>query len=235
MIPTVTLITATGARPEAFTLCERWMRRQTYQGYIQWIVVDDGPEATVSSLGQIVMRPLPHWKPGRVTLPRNILEALPLAEAEKILFIEDDDYYAPGYVETMVARLELSDLVGELDSHYYHVGTRMWRNCKNRGHGSLFQVGIRRGLIPKLQAFCKEASYFLDLGLFGAVRSRKLFPASTLSLGMKGMPGRQGIGIGHNTVRSRLWNPDPDLTWLTERIGADVEFYKPYLGRNNGS
>ena len=41
----LTLLTATGARPEAWAICERLMARQTYAGPVRWIIVDAGPEA----------------------------------------------------------------------------------------------------------------------------------------------------------------------------------------------
>lgn len=37
----IVLITPTGARKNQFELCMRWMLRQTYQGNVVWIIVDD--------------------------------------------------------------------------------------------------------------------------------------------------------------------------------------------------
>ena len=41
----LTLLTATGARPEAWAICEQLMARQTYAGPVRWVIVDDGPVA----------------------------------------------------------------------------------------------------------------------------------------------------------------------------------------------
>jgi hypothetical protein len=147
--------------------------------------------------------------------------------SDRVLIIEDDDYYAPQYLETMVARLDTADLVAEAPTHYYHVRERKHMDCKNRIHGSLFQTGMRRSVLPKLHYLCTQASYFLDLGLFCAIRNRVLFPLSNTSLGMKGLPGRNGIGMGH-FVRGSAWLPDPSLTWLRGRIGEDAECYENY-------
>lgn len=38
----LTLLTATGERQEAFDLCQRWMQRQTFEGSVRWVIVDDG-------------------------------------------------------------------------------------------------------------------------------------------------------------------------------------------------
>lgn len=41
----MTLITPTGVRPKAWSICERLMARQTYDGPVQWVIVDDGQQA----------------------------------------------------------------------------------------------------------------------------------------------------------------------------------------------
>ena len=103
----LTLITPTGGRPEAFALCERWMGRQTYRGDVQWIVVDDCEEATVVTMGQTVIRPQPWWKLGAPTTQyANVRAALELVKHDKIVHIEDDDWYGPTYLETTYHRLD---------------------------------------------------------------------------------------------------------------------------------
>jgi len=43
----IALITPTGARPKQIRLCAEWMKRQTYNGSVLWIVVDDAIPITV--------------------------------------------------------------------------------------------------------------------------------------------------------------------------------------------
>ena len=96
-------ITPTGGRPEAFLLCEMWMARQTRQPDL-WIVVDDVEPQTSCTMNQIHIAPTEPWNDGPSTQHRNILLALDYIESEiggdghKLLFIEDDDYYAADYV-----------------------------------------------------------------------------------------------------------------------------------------
>ena len=40
---------------------------------------------------------------------------------EVILVIEDDDYYAPNYIEVMYKLLETSEIAGISNSRYYHM------------------------------------------------------------------------------------------------------------------
>ena len=73
----VTLITPTGDRPQCFRLCEHWMRRQTYDGTVQWIVVDDGHSPTRATQGQIYIRREPQEGDPPHTLCANLRLALP--------------------------------------------------------------------------------------------------------------------------------------------------------------
>ena len=85
----ITLITPTCDRPEAFSLCEFWMSRQTYDGEIQWIVVDDGNTPVCTTQGQEYIR----REPGLATqhsLRENFLEGLKHSKGDKIFVIEDD-------------------------------------------------------------------------------------------------------------------------------------------------
>src|SRR5687767_12331328 len=102
--PDVSLLTATRGRPEAFRLCERWAERQTFAGHIQWIVVDDGQRPTMCTMGQQYVRREPSLSRG-CTLADNLLAAIPLIESDKIVFIEDDDWYAADYVEIVSRHL----------------------------------------------------------------------------------------------------------------------------------
>ena len=92
-----TLLTPTGDRPEAFKLCQNWIGKQDYIGKIRWIIVDDGTISTEikykTHIDIVVIR-LPS-KAGN-TQARNLTAGLKLVtEQDKLIIIEDDDYYAP--------------------------------------------------------------------------------------------------------------------------------------------
>ena len=122
----ITLITATGDRPEALALCERYMLRQTFKGRIQWLVVDDGQVPCIPSEGQEYLRREPSAEDRQPTLALNILTVLPFVESDKILFIEDDDWYAPDYIEYMVCALNNAVIAGEGNAIYYNVKERKY-------------------------------------------------------------------------------------------------------------
>ena len=232
----VTVITSTGGRPEAFALCRKWMERQTWTGPLQWIVVDDcvpattEPEAIPSRPDWIVtwIRPEPFWQPGQNTLARNLLAAIPEVTHDRVLFMEDDDWYAPEYVASMVERLDGAEIAGEVPARYHNVARRMFWSLGNGAHASLAQTAISASALPALAGICRDrGSAFIDVTLWQAIPEPRRRVRSSFSVGIKGMPGRPGIGSGHRPTGSG-WRADPDLSVLRSWIGDDAKFYEEF-------
>lgn len=233
----LSVITPTGDRPEAFALCERWMSRQTLQP-IQWIVLDDGTIPTKCNLKQEYIY-CPEFL-GQESLVRKIHYAIEqnIIKGDAIVFFEDDDWYAPNYLELINARLHERDLVGEGKALYYNVEERWWAPHSNMKHASLCQTALRRSLFPILLDQCKkDTNAFIDCRFWADPRvvSKKVFDPidnKPSCVGIKSMPGRRGYGVGHIINRvgkhNRPTNPDPTLAKLTELIGRDAEVYISY-------
>jgi hypothetical protein len=222
------LLTATGARPEAFALCERWMAAQTYDGPVTWIIVDDGPEPTPvhpSPLGwlQVVVRPAPFWRPGDNTQARNLLKGLDAVDPKHpLVIIEDDDHYRADWLETVVRELAKAELVGECRARYYNIAQRKGRQLRNEGHASLCSTAMRGGALATFRLACQRAPKFIDLELWRRHRSRHLFVGYRV-VGIKGLPGRGGIGMGHRDDFRGEYDPDGAL--LRQWVGDDARFY----------
>lgn len=232
----VTLITPTCDQPIGFGLCEQWMRRQTVPlASMQWIVVDDGIEPATPTCGQQYVRRIrePDCS-GAQSLCRNLLAALPLARGEHIVLIEHDDWYAPTHVASLVDLLASRTVLaaGDDKQRYYHVGARRWKVYQNRG-AALCQTGFRRALLPLFQRVVQQSlaanKYGID-GLFwrSLTADRKRLQHTATAIGIKGLPGRPGLGLGHRPEIITTWTPDPSLTVLRAWIGADIEHYAPY-------
>jgi len=230
----VTLITPTGGRPEAFALCEKWMSRQTLRPS-RWIVVDDCDPPTRCTMGQWVLRPRWRWKPGMNTQARNLMHALSCVKQHdgNFLFWEDDDYYGPGYTELMLERLWSAPVIGGTHAKSYHVKERVWHVADNEQHASLSQTGFHASLLPLVSGIIQAGHKFADVEIWRALGGMgKLFPAdppAAACVGMKGMPGRSGIGFGHLREEGRLpWTDDRDLKVLTSWIGTAAKEYRRF-------
>jgi len=232
-MPDVTLITPTGDRHQAFRLCEFWMRRQSYSGPVEWIVVDDGAVPTKPSRGQIYIRREPSKKDPPHTLCVNLRLALERVSSGCVLIIEDDDYYSPEYVATMMRWLNKFDLAGEVGAKYYFTKTRQCRVFREHEHASLCRTGFTRNVLNLAKRLVRSDHSSLDMRLWEAwTGDRYMYTdeagCEALSVSLKGMPGRAGV----THVPHSRWSPedDSDLSQLTRWMGEDHRYYRPFLG-----
>lgn len=229
------IVTATGDRPDAFKLCELWMANQTRKDF-DWLVVDDGDNPTTVTMGQaVIRREKKTVEPGH-TLPLNMAAAIPLMEGYRfVLFAEDDDFYGPRYVETMLSWLADAPLVGEVGAKYYHVGRRAYRHFTNHTHASLCRTGLAASALPAfkrtVELCIRQKTPSIDMKLWGSWlgkchKFRDTVGDARLCVGIKGMPGRKG----QQHERSD-YIPDPDLSTLKLWLGDDHVHYLPHLGQ----
>jgi hypothetical protein len=255
----ITAITPTGDRPLAMSLCQRWMTNQTVKPD-QWIVVDDGKTPIVPTVPMEYVRREPCAGDPKHTLAINLIQAIPLIKGDKILIIEDDEYYAPTYVEEMSKHLDGSKIAGITQNRYYHLPTGGYYMMHNKGHASLAQTAFTSAFIPTFQSAVNASMFvdFLDIRMwrmakqslnhgfkFGGraltTRSRVgQLPKSELALfsdadrplyvGIKGLPGRAGIGMGHNPGMYMVRDTSGRRV-LKQWIPQDYQFYLDAMGQ----
>lgn len=222
------VMTPTGARPEAFAHCQRWAAAQDYQDAVRWIIVDDGPDPQVvgkmpPNWSVIVIRPAPFWRQGENTQGRNILKGLEAVNREDPLVImEDDDYYAPSWLSHVLGHLKHAPLVGEKRSRYYNIKTRVGRELPNEFHASLCACAMVESGIDAFRKAAETKAKFIDMHLWRANVRKRLFAGHKV-VGIKGLPGRGGIGIGHRDSFAGRRDPGGEL--LRSWIGSDAEYY----------
>lgn len=223
----LTLLTATGCRPEAWGLCEQWMARQTFDGLVRWVIVDDGERPQPLSFSRpgwelYVVRPRPHWQPGQNTQARNLLAGLAvIGDAESVAVIEDDDWYAPDWLAAVHEALQTAELVGESHARYYNLARGVGRQLANGSHASLCSTAVRGQALKRLRAMCTTHVKFIDINLWRAGGGRLI--GGHRVVGIKGLPGRGGIGAGHR--QSFTGTPDHGGRLLREWVGADADRY----------
>lgn len=234
----ITTITPTGDRQIALSLCRKWMNHQTVKPD-QWIVVDDGESFSKWDFEPYVhyVRRNPCKTDPKHTLVLNIAEACRNIEpnSDFILIMEDDEYYSPKYIEAMVKAMQQHEVVGIGCSKYYHLPTGGYFVHGNMEHASLAQTALYRSFLPDFFACIKNGmqTRWLDDQLWQIAQKKKSIYKSfifvdkeeSLYIGMKGLPGRNGIGIGHNVKTYR----DKDDARRSILRGWAPKGYKEYF------
>ena len=221
----LTLLTATGCRPEAWAICQQLMQRQTYQGPVRWIIVDDGEtpqQITFNREGWSIelICPIPHWQPGQNTQARNLMEGLKYVRAdERLVCWEDDDWYSPDYLADVDKWLGRADLVGEPMARYFNVQSGVGKQLNNKNHCSLCSTAVKGSGIEALKQSVAKHKKFIDLELWRTFKGKKFLSNTRHVVGIKGLPGREGIGCGHKMAG----NATNGL--LRQWIGDDAAIY----------
>lgn len=227
------VLTPTGGRPEGLGLLGQYLAEQTWRGPVRWIVVDDcdpatGSFATDCGVEVEVVRPAWRWTEGQNTQAASMAAGLARVPHDATLLVmEDDDAYLPAHIETLVdALLDGMELVGERTARYYNVATMRWKVIPSSRHASLAATACRGAALQLLRAVCAAGSRRIDLDLwYGFVGHRALVDAANV-VGIKGLPGRGGIGVGH---RADFGDPDPSGQVLAEWLGAErAEAYRAF-------
>lgn len=236
MLDGITLITPTGDRPKTLALTVQYMLRQVVK-FKQWLVVNDGtadlPDALTSLPEVTVINRVRSKSDPSHTLPINLLTAIPHIKHDKIMIIEDDDWYDQSYLAFMLWLMrDGSELVGQSNSLYYHIPSARYMYCNNTNHASLCQTGFTSRMLNLFEACCNECvrknSAFVDIKLWQQPAKKQLdkkFPR--YCVGMKGLPGRTSNTIGH--TRHRSFTQDIKYDILSRAIGEDVALYKEWL------
>lgn len=230
----LTLITPGGGRPEAFSLCEKYMKRQTiWSNSIQWIVADDDPaDPVICTLNQEHIFGDLKWKPGVNTMRYNLDAALTKVnpKSEYISIIQNDDFFSKNYLQVYLDLLKHCDIVGIANNRYYSVKIPGYKEMHNYSHSSLCTTAFKKSVLPLFYKAIHSGELYADIELWKLVNEKKLpsvlIRDSSLAVGMKNLPGRPGVGIGHHKTDYYF---DPKLDKLRQWIGDDVELYRPIV------
>lgn len=223
------ILTATGARPEAWALCQQMMQAQDYAGPVRWIIVDDGAQAQpISDMPANwtlqVIRPEPRWRPGQNTQARNLRAGLAHVRDEwPLAIIEDDDAYTSDYLTRVVAELGEAELVGQALCRKYSLRLRRARELVHPQQASLCATAMRDGATRAFRKHVNRAPMLIDGPLWRWTGgSKKLYDGCHV-VGMKCLPGRGGIDSGHRDGFGEI--ADPDFSVLRAWLGSAAEAY----------
>lgn len=225
----IQLLTASGARPWCLLQCAKMMAGQSYTGKVVWIIVDDGPEpSTLPAMPENfevrVIRPEPFWQPGQNTQGRNLEIGLEQCSSDfPLLIIEDDDWYCPTWLEEVSKLLQTYEMVGEDRAFYYNVRVRRYFQHQNVNHSSLCSTATIGAATDHFRTLVGEsAKKYIDIDLWGLFHGKKkLMEWKGRVIGLKGLPGRGGIGGGHQVNLPKYAFMDETGSKLSSLIGKD--------------
>lgn len=215
------LLTPTGNRLIQFNFCVEMMTNQTYGGDVTWVIVDDGKDHMVTPSVKnwnIIHEKLPEGHGN--TQAKNIIHGLQHCdENSKLIIIEDDDFYHKDWIDIIDKNLEHSEVSGITRAKYYNIKTATYKIHGNRRHSSLCSTGLRgTNAFNFLKDSCVQHRKFIDIHFWRNFSGiKKLFDGNNV-IGIKGLPGRGGIGSGHNRP---LNNTDTNGEVLNKWIGKD--------------
>jgi glycosyltransferase involved in cell wall biosynthesis len=106
--PLVSIITPTYRRPQFLAQTRRWIEAQTHRN-IEWLILDDSPEPCAELARSSA--PDIHYEhaPKRLSIGEKRNRLVARSRGKYIAHFDDDDYYAPAYLATMVRLLEEND------------------------------------------------------------------------------------------------------------------------------
>lgn len=229
-------LTYTGDRPIQFALCERMMSRQTIKPDL-WLVSDNGNHPALCTMGQTVLRHRANENPSlreNLLAGLNGLREIGVTPRDCIAIFEDDDWYSPHYLRWMTGSLFVHPLAGEGESLYYHVVRRAYWFTGNRNHASMCATGFTGAILDEVIAAVRACpDQMVDLAAWRALSSKGHVShpgASRVHVGIKGIPGRPGVGVAHDPS-VRYYTDDPDLSVLRQWVGDDADLYAPFGGK----
>lgn len=209
------LIPDRGDRPEFLKNCIRMMSCQTLRpAHIE--IVNDTP---LSSACDITYR----YRIGYDRLREK--------RVDLIAFIENDDWYAPNYLEKMVEhwiKTGKPQMIGTSETIYYHL--------KHRSYFSHYHVtrasAMNTLIVPDLRfGWCHDTEPYTDIHLWETVPGEVINTSSVLSMGMKHGVGLCG-GSMHTDRLHRYTESDADFSFLKKHLDPEsFNFYSKFFDK----
>lgn len=196
-------------RPALLENCKRMMAAQSIRGEI-YIV--DGPA-----------------KNNEVDITARYRRGYEWASNKKfdlIAFVENDDWYAPNYLETMIKGWNENgqpDIFGTNSTIYYHIYLRAWFTMNHITRSSAMSTLIKTNLNIQWPV---DNDPYTDIALYAQIKNKIIWnPPQIICMGIKHGIGMCG-GYNHTNKLHRYKNQDKDFTFLKSILDPEsFEFY----------
>jgi glycosyltransferase involved in cell wall biosynthesis len=211
------LIPTRGNRPELLENCLRMMRGQTLKPDHIELVID----TPANDICDITWR----YRTGYDRLRNKGFDVIAL--------IEDDDYYHPEYLETMVNEWDKAgrpSLIGTSYTIYYHIKLNAWLTMHHNVRSSAMSTLIKADMQFN---WCHDADPFTDIFLWKNLKGKIFKPEKHICLGIKHGTTMSG-GMCHVDKLERFVNQDAAREFLKANTDTtSFEFYENFTSKIN--
>lgn len=194
----VSVLTVTKDRPEALSLCKRWVDHQTYAIH-EWIVIEG------------------------MDYCEGLVLGAEKAKGDLIVIFDDDDWYDRRYVASVVGLVDRSfDVVAALWTGPYHIRARAYQTYK-RFYGLSNTLSFKPNICGAWRELWESGRKMKDIrSLPTATHMHK-----QLMVPIKGLyPGGAGMSVMQTYASSKYPIQDPELAYLESKVGGEaVEHY----------
>lgn len=236
----ITCITPTRDRHHIFNEIITCINNQTVKPD-KWIIVDDGTKPLsddILSLSNVqidyIRMPIPD--PNIKTHTINARAGLHRVSEGSVFIIDDDDYYAPTYIEKMSHALTTYDIVGPTIECDYSLIKNAGYNTFNRtnfasNHHTAFNCSILdsiHNIIDNTDNPCMDKLVWRWATSDPSVKSGLVEFSPFICVSLKSWPGVHN-GYVKNHRRSFLGKHDDDLKYFNYLLGSDAIRYSRYI------
>ncbi len=218
----VCLVPTRGDRPTMLSACLEMMRQQTLL-----------PR-------EVMIINQPPLDPSKKDITWRYRTGLELAQerhpnAELILFIEDDDWYSPSYVEIFYDAWKNAgrpEIFGVGETYYYHMGSRLIYHEIHQKRASAFCMGVSLKILERMK-WPNDDYSFVDIEMWSQLSGNTFMVSPPIAIGMKGhREGNFFGGAGHNDNLRGYDKEDKDLAWISSMIGGkyNMDMISFYFG-----
>jgi len=210
------LIPTRGDRSAFLKMAKTLIGRQTVKHHVL-LILDDPPK---SEAPDITYR-------YRVGCDRLFAEG-----CDVVVWWEDDDWYAPNYLERMVsAWIEMGkpDIFGLDKTLYYHLISQKYLHISHPGRASAMSTMVTKAILDI--AWCDDNYSYTDIHVWAKLKGKAITISEVISVGIKHGVGLTGGG-GHKQDWNKYNGQDVNYEYLERIVGDDVRTYQTIIKAN---
>lgn len=158
-----------------------------------------------------------------------------LTDMDLVFCIEDDDFYASDYIETMVREWERNgrpDIIGFDSTIYYHIYAQKYAIMEHEGRASAFCTAIRPAALDEIVWEAIDPLWF-DIGIWQQIQSKAAIKIpAPVAMGIKhGLGDTPGAGHKAGFYRGVREIQDFGMRFFRSYVHGDFGFYAEIIGK----